>query len=91
MQPGVPDTVYNLALWSGLSQQSKALSTSGARLEFALASPDEPKQQKIPLYSSKYFQACTIGGILACGIESHLSQTLQQLLESVQHIPSTDS
>lgn len=34
---------------------------------FFLAAPAEDKQQKIPLYSAKYFQACTIGGILACG------------------------
>lgn len=79
MQPGVPDTVYNLALWSGLSQQSQALKTSGARLEFMLAAPDENSKQKIPLYSSKYFQACTVGGILACGIEFHLSHPLQNL------------
>lgn len=32
-----------------------------------LAAPAEQKQQKIALYSTKYFQACTIGGILACG------------------------
>ena len=34
---------------------------------FFLAAPAENKHQKIPLYSAKYFQACTIGGILACG------------------------
>ena len=69
MQAGVPDTVYKLARWIDFSHQAKALKTSGARLDFTLAAPDENKQQKISLYSSKYFQACTVGGILACGIE----------------------
>ena len=67
MQPSLPDILDKLVGWTGVSQQGKAPKVSGGRLEFMLAAPDEKKQQKIPLYSSKYFQACTVGGILACG------------------------
>ena len=67
MQPSLPDILYKLVGWTGVGQQAKAPKVPGGRLDFTLAAPDESKQQKIPLYSSKYFQACTVGGILACG------------------------
>ena len=64
----LPGSVYGTAAVAGLSQSCQAQNVPTSRFAFMMAAPDERKQQKIPLYSAKYFQACTIGGILACGI-----------------------
>lgn len=49
------------------SRHTSARAVGAPLSRFFLAAPAEDEQQKIPLYSAKYFQACTIGGILACG------------------------
>ncbi len=63
----LPDSVYGTAALACLSQPCQAQNVPSSRLPFMMAAPDESKQQKISLYSAKYYQACTIGGILACG------------------------
>jgi len=63
----LPDSVYGTPALACLSQPCQAQNVPNSRFAFMMAAPDESKQQKIPLYSAKYFQACTIGGILACG------------------------
>ena len=65
--PELPDSVYRGTRLACPSQQTNSRVIADGRADFMLTAPDESKQQKIPLYSSKYFQACTIGGILACG------------------------
>ena len=66
-QPWVPDSVYATAGLACLTQHTQAQNPIVSRPSFMLAAASESKQQTIPLYSAKYFQACTIGGILACG------------------------
>ncbi len=63
----LPDSVYGTAALACLSQPCQAQNVPSSRSAFMMAAPNESKQQKIPLYSAKYYQACTIGGILACG------------------------
>lgn len=83
----LPDSVYGTAAVACLSQPCQAQNVPTSRFAFMMAAPDERKQQKIPLYSAKYFQACTIGGILACG-PTHTSVTPLDVVKCNMQIDS---
>ena len=84
-QPSMPDILRKIVGWTGVSQHAKAPQTPVDGPEFTLAAPNESKQQKIPLYSFKYFQACTVGGILACGNQLSPAEQVVLLLQHVRH------
>ncbi|KAG5526963.1 hypothetical protein RHGRI_028035 [Rhododendron griersonianum] len=37
-------------------------------ISFLIPAPSEPPATKIELYSPQYYAACTVGGILSCGL-----------------------
>lgn len=84
----LPNFLYSTKAFSGLEQVSVNNMTSNPNLSenvapkltnFVIPSPTEPSK-KIEMYSPQFYAACTVGGILSCGL-THMAVTPLDLVK----------
>ncbi|KAK3383333.1 mitochondrial phosphate carrier protein 2 [Lasiosphaeria ovina] len=82
-----PDLYLAYSVVDDTKGKAKKLSAEAAK-EFELASQKaQSKTGNIELYSGKYYAACTLGGLLACG-PTHTSMTPLDLVKTRRQIDS---